>query len=95
MPKIRRQEAGEENSGLGLLLDRKHFHQLRIDPSSQVNEENVLEEELGQGIGGGEGKLDGVNVDVNQLGVTMTNSLISRDQSSQLVELNRQLASTL
>ena len=94
MSKIRRQEAGEENSGLGLLLDRKHFHQLRIDPSSHVNEENVLEEELGQGIGGGEGKLDGVNVDVNQLGVTMTNSLISGDQS-QLVELNRQLASTL
>ena len=46
-----------------------------------MNEENVLEEELGLGIGGGEGKLDGVNVDVNQLGVTMTNSLISRDQS--------------
>ena len=59
-----------------------------------MNEENVLEEELGLGIGGGEGKLDGVNVDVNQLGVTMTNSLISRDQI-QLVKLNRQLASTL
>ena len=59
-----------------------------------MNEKNVLEEELGLGIGGGEGKLDGVNVDVNQLEVTMTNSLISRDQS-QLVELNRQLASTL
>ena len=81
MSKIRRQEAGEENSGLGLLLGRKHFHHLRIDPSSQVNEENVLEEELGLGIGGGEGKLDGVNVDVNQLGVTMTKSPISRDQN--------------
>ena len=31
---------------------------------------------------------------VNQLGVTMTESLISRDQI-QLVKLNRQLASTL
>ena len=77
---------------MGLLLGRKHFHQLRIDPGSQVNEKNVLDEELGLGIGGGE--LDSVDVDVNQLGVTMTNSLISRDQS-QLVELNRQLASTL
>ena len=57
-----------------------------------MNEKNVLDEELGLGIGGGE--LDSVDVDVNQLGVTMTNSLISRDQS-QLVELNRQLASTL
>ena len=35
-----------------------------------MNEENVLEEELGLGIGGGE--FDGVDVDVNQLGVTMT-----------------------
>ena len=66
---------------------------MRIDPSSQVNEENVLEEELGLGIGGG-GELDGVVMVVNQLGVIMTNSLISRDQI-QLVKLNRQLASTL
>ena len=84
MPKIRRQEAGEENSGLGLLLDRKHFHQLRIDPSSQVSEENVLEEELELGLGivggGGGGELDGLDVDFNQLGVTMTESPISRDQ---------------
>ena len=50
-----------------------------------MNEENVLEEDLGLGIGGGEGKLDGVNVDVNQLGVTMTESSISRDQN-QLVK---------
>ena len=70
MSKTRRQVAGEENSGLDLLLGRKHFHQLRIDPGSQVNEGNVLEEELGLGIGGGE--FDGVEVDVNQLGVTMT-----------------------
>ena len=34
--------------------------------------ENVLEGELGLGIGGGGGELDGVDVDVNQLGVTMT-----------------------
>ena len=40
-----------------------------------MNEKNVLDEELGLGIGGGE--LDSVDVDVNQLGVTMTNSLIS------------------
>ena len=54
-----------------------------------MNEENVLEEELGLGIGGGECKLDGVNVDVNQLGVTMTlESLISKDQI-QLVKSNR------
>ena len=70
MSKTRRQVAGEENSGLDPLLSRKHFHQLRIDPGSQVNEGNVLEEELGLGIGGGE--FDGVDVDVNQLGVTMT-----------------------
>ena len=37
-----------------------------------MNEENVLEGELGLGIGGGGGELDGMNVDVNQLGVTMT-----------------------
>ena len=74
---------------MGLLLGRKHFHQLRIDPSSQLNEENVLEEELGLGIGGGGGELDGVDVDVNQLGVTMTlESLISKDQI-QLVKSNR------
>ena len=35
-----------------------------------------------------------VVVVVNQLGVTMTEGLISRDQI-QLVKLNRQLASTL
>ena len=46
----------------------------------------MVEEELGLGIGGDEGKFDGMNVDVNQLGVTMTNSLISRDQN-QLVKL--------
>ena len=68
-----------KNSGWGLVLGRKQFHQLRIDPSSR-------------GIGDG-GELDGVVVVVNQLGVTMTNKLISRDQI-QLVELNRQLAST-
>ena len=45
---------------------------MRIDPNSQVNEENVLEEELGLGIGGSGGELDDVDVDVNQLGVTMT-----------------------
>ena len=37
-----------------------------------MNQENVLEEGLGLGIGGGVGELDGVDVDVNQLGVTMT-----------------------
>ena len=37
-----------------------------------MNKENVLEEGLGLGIGGGGGELDGVDVDVNQLGVTMT-----------------------
>ena len=37
-----------------------------------MNQENVLEEGLGLGIGGGGGELDGVDVDVNQLGVTMT-----------------------
>ena len=72
MRDIKDKEAGEENSGWGLLYGRKQFHQLRIDPNSQVNEENVLEEELGLGIGGSGGELDGVNVDVNQLGVTMT-----------------------
>ena len=35
-----------------------------------MNEENVLEEELGLGMGGGE--FDSVDVDVNQLGVKMT-----------------------
>ena len=35
--------------------------------------------------GGSEGELDGVNVDVNQLGVTMTENPISRDQN-QLVK---------
>ena len=54
-----------------------------------MNEENVLEGELGLGIGGGGGELDGVDVDVNQLGVTMTlESLISKDQI-QLVKSNR------
>ena len=43
-----------------------------------MNEKNVLDEELGLGIGSGE--LDSVDVDVNQLGVTMTESPISRDQ---------------
>ena len=57
-----------------------------------MNEKNVLDEELGLGIGSGE--LDSVDVDVNQLGVTMTECLISRDQI-QLVKLNRQLGSTL
>ena len=62
---------------------------MRIDPSSQVKQENVLEEGLGLGIGGGGGELDGVDVDVNQLGVTMTlESLISKDQI-QLVKSNR------
>ena len=37
-----------------------------------MNQEDVLEEGLGLGIGGGGGELDGVDVDVNQLGVTMT-----------------------
>ena len=84
-----RKEAGEENLGWSLLYGRKQFHQLRIDPSSQVNKENVLEEGLGLGIGGGGGELDGVDVDVNQLGVTMTlESLISKDQI-QLVKSNR------
>ena len=47
-----------------------------------MNEENVLEEELelGLGIVGGGGELDGLDVDFNQLGVTMTESPISRDQ---------------
>ena len=40
-----------------------------------MNQENVLEEGLGLGIGGGGGELDGVDVDVNRLGVTMTESL--------------------
>ena len=54
-----------------------------------MNQENVLEEGLGLGIGGGGGELDGVDVDVNQLGVTMTlESLISKDQI-QLVKSNR------
>ena len=35
--------------------------------------------------GGSEGELDGGNVDVNQLGVTMTESPISRDQN-QLIK---------
>ena len=34
---------------------------------------------------GSEGELDGVNVEVNQLGVTMTENPISRDQN-QLVK---------
>ena len=52
-----------------------------------MNEGNVLEEELGLGIDGG--KFDVVDVDVNQLGVTMTlESLISKDQI-QLVKSNR------
>ena len=54
-----------------------------------MNEENVVEGELGLGIDGGGGELDGVDVDVNQLGVTMTlESLISKDQI-QLVKSNR------
>ena len=40
-----------------------------------MNQENVLEEGLGLGIGGGGGELDGVDVVVNLLGVTMTESL--------------------
>ena len=47
-----------------------------------MSEENVLEEELelGLGIVGGGGELDGLDVDFNQLGVTTTESPISRDQ---------------
>ena len=71
---------------MGLHLGRKQFHQLRIDQSSRGRTG-------GLGIGGG-GELDGVVVVVNQLGVTMTESQIFRDQI-QLVRLNRQLASTL
>ena len=56
-----------------------------------MNEENVLEEELGLGLGGGGGELDGLDVDFNQPGVIMTESLISRDQI-QLVKTNGQLA---
>ena len=54
-----------------------------------VNEENALGEESRLtgfgGRGGGEGELDGKNVDDNQLGVKMTKSPISRDQN-QLVK---------
>ena len=48
-----------------------------------------MEEGLGLGIGGGGGELDGVDVDVSQLGVAMTlKSFISKNQI-QLVKSNR------
>ena len=50
----------KRNTQVGSLVEN-HLQQLKISLHRLVNEENALEEEL-----------DGVNVDSNRLGVTMT-----------------------
>ena len=64
-----------------------HLRQLKISlgqwgkySGGRIKIDGFLDDEVGS-----EGELDGVNVDVNQLGVTMTKSPISRDQN-QLVK---------
>ena len=66
----------KRNTQVGSLVEN-HLQQLKISLHRLVNEENALEEEL-----------DGVNVDSNRLGVTMTLE-ICRDQI-QLVQSNKE-----
>ena len=53
---------------------------MQVNSGGRIKIDRFLDEEVGS-----EGELDGVNVDVNQLGVTMTKSPISWDQN-QLVK---------